>query len=562
MQIQQVGVSLIRDRQKLAELLRKCSQSLLYDEAKQVHGALLRMGYESDLMINNDLIDTYGKCGRADKAHSLFDRMPKRNVVSWTALMCGYLQVGNAKDSLLLYNEMGYSDVRPNEYTLSTNIKACGILGAVESGKQIHSMSSKSGFEGYPVVGNSIIDMYLRCRRIDEAEKMFYSMPVTSLITWNVMIAGYALSEGTGAKSLHFLQEMQKQGEIPDEFTLSSTLKACRGLRAIQEGRQIHAYLIRRGYSILTHKILAGSLIDLYAQCGYLCEAQKVFSKMEAKSLISWNALMVGYARQGCFPEAISLFRQLRWSSIPVDSFILSSIINVFADFSMVELGKQMHCYTVKIPSDLDMSVANSILDMYLKCGFTDEAGKYFSKMLVKNVVSYTVMITGYGKHGLGKEAVQLLKKMQLENIEPDDVTYLAVLSACSHSGLVEESQECFTKLCNDYRVRPRVEHYACMVDALGRAGRLKEAKNLIEKMPLRPNVGIWQTLLNACRLHKNAEIGREVGDILLRLDGDNLVNYVLISNMLADIGCWRECERLRGLVKAKGLKKEAGRSW
>ncbi|KAL0330768.1 UNVERIFIED_CONTAM: putative pentatricopeptide repeat-containing protein [Sesamum angustifolium] len=511
-------------------------KSLSYDEAKQVHGALLRMGYESDLMINNDLIDTYGKCGRAEKAHSLFDRMPERNVVSWTALMCGYLQVGNAKESLLLYNEMGYSDVRPNEYTLSTNIKACGILGAVESVKQIHSISSKSGFEGYPVVGNSIIDMYLRCRRIDEAEKMFYSMPVRSLITWNVMIAGYALSEGMGGKSLHFLQEMQKQGELPDEFTLSSTLKACRGLRAIQEGRQIHAYLIRRGYSISAHKILAGSLIDLYAQCGYLREAQKVFSKMEAKSLISWTALMVGYARRGCFPEAISLFRQLRWSSIPVDSFVLSSIINVFADFSMVEPGKQMHCYTIKIPSDLDMSVANSILDMYLKCG--------------------------YGKHGLGKEAVQLFRKMQLENIEPDDVTYLAVLSACSHSGLVEESQECFTKLCNDYRVRPRVEHYACMVDALGRAGRLKEAKNLIEKMPLRPNVGIWQTLLNACRLHKNAEMGREVGDILLRLDGDNLVNYVLISNMLADIGCWRECERLRGWVKAKGLKKEAGRSW
>ncbi|KAI3468254.1 hypothetical protein Pfo_024917 [Paulownia fortunei] len=560
--MQQVGISLMRGRQLLAEDLRKCSQNLLYDEGKQVHGAVFRIGYESDLMINNDLIEMYRKCGKMEKAHSVFDKMTERNVVSWAALMCGYLQVGNAKASLLLFNEMGYSNARPNEYTMSTNIKACGILGALESGKQIHAMCSKIGLEWYPVVGNSIIDMYFKCRRIDEAERMFNAMPVRSLITWNAMIAGYTLFEGMGDKALHFLKEMQGRGEMPDEFTFSSTLKACRDFGAIREGRQIHAFLIRQGYSISAHKILAGALVDLYAQCGCLFEAREVFSKMEAKSLISWTALMVGYAQQGNLPEAMNLFRQLRGSSIPVDSFVLSSIINVFADFSMVELGKQIHSYTIKIPSNLDISVANSILDMYLKCGLTEDAEKLFSKMLVKNVVSYTVMITGYGKHGLGKEAVQLFKKMQLENIDPDLVTYLAVLSACSHSGLVEESQECFTRLCNDYRVKPRVEHYACMVDVLGRAGRLKEAKDLIEKMPLRPNVGIWQTLLNACRLHKNVKMGREVGDILLRLDGDNLVNYVLISNMFADIGYWRECERLRGLVKAKGLKKVAGCSW
>ncbi|KAK6119528.1 hypothetical protein DH2020_046729 [Rehmannia glutinosa] len=551
----------MRGRESLAEALKKCSQNLLYDEGKQVHGAVFRMGHESDLIINNSLIDMYGKSSRLEKAHYVFDNMPERNVVSWAALMCGYVHVGNPKASLLLLNEMGFSDVRPNEYILSTNMKACGILGALESGKQIHAMSSKSGLEWYPVVGNSIVDMYFKCRTTDEAQQMFDTMPVRSLITWNAMIAGYTLSEGMGKKSLHFLMEMQECGEKPDDFTFSSTLKACRSLKAIREGKQIHAFLIRHGYSISTHKILAGALVDLYAQCGCLLEAREVFDKMEAKSLISWASLMVGYAHQGNLPEAMNLFRQLRMSSVP-DSFVLSSIISVFADFAMVELGKQLHSYTIKIPSNLDVSVANSILDMYLKCGLTEEAEKLFSKMLVKNVVSYTVMITGYGKHGLGKKAVQLFGKLQMEKIEPDLVTYLAVLSACSHSGLVEESQECFTRLCNDKQVKPRVEHYACMVDVLGRAGRLKEAKDIIEKMPVRPNVGIWQTLLNACRLHKNVEMGREVGDILLRLDGDNLVNYVLILNMFADVGYWKECERLRGLVKAKGLKKEAGCSW
>ncbi|PIN09656.1 hypothetical protein CDL12_17755 [Handroanthus impetiginosus] len=559
---QHVGISSSRGRQLLAETLRKCSQNLSYDEGKQAHGAVLRLGYESDLMINVDLIDMYGKCGRVDKAHYVFDKMPLRDVVSWTALMCGYMQIGNAKASLLLFNEMGSSEVRPNEYTISTNIKACGILGDLGSGKQIHSMCSKTGLDWYPVVGNSIINMYMQCRRVEEAERVFHTLPVQCLISWNVMIAGYTLFEDMCDKSLHLFRKMQEQGETPDDFTFSSTLKACRMLGALQEGRQIHAFLIRKGQSISAHKILSGALVDLYAQFGHLFEARKVFSEMQMKSLKSWAALMAGYARKGDLPEAMNLFRQLRRSIIHVDTFVLSSIISVFADFAMVELGKQIHSYSIKIPSNLDISVANSILDMYLKCGLTEEAEKLFSKMIAKDVFSYTVMITGYGHHGLGKKAIQLFKKMEMENIKPDSVTYLAVLSACSHSGLVEESQECFTRLCNDHRVKPRVEHYACMVDVLGRAGRLTEAKNILETMPVRANVGIWQTLFNACRLHKNVEMGREVGQILLRLDGENLVNYVLVSNMFADVGCWRECERLRALVKVKGLNKEAGCSW
>ncbi|KAK4487710.1 hypothetical protein RD792_005628 [Penstemon davidsonii] len=552
----------MRDRQQLAELLRKCSQNLLYDEGKEAHGAILRMGYDSHSMITNDLIYMYAKCGRTESARTVFDKMPERNVVSWTSLMSGYLQVGNARASLLLFKEMGYSDVRPNEYTLSTNIKACGMSCALETGKQIHLVSCKSGHEWYPVVGNSIMDMYLKCRRVDEAEQMFRAMPVKSLITWNVLIAGYALNDHTSAKSLHLLKEMQTKEEMPDDFTFSSTLKACRGLGAIQEGMQIHAFLLRRGYPISSHKVLSGALIDLYAQSGCLLKARNVFTQMKVKSVISWTALITGHIRKGNVTEAMELFRELRSGSYPLDSFVLSSIISVFADFSMVDLGKQMHSFTIKIPFRLDTSVSNSILDMYLKCGLTKDAEKFFAKMEVKNVVSYTVMITGYGKHGLGKEAVQLFKKMLDEDIEPDEVTYLALLSACSHSGLVEESQEWFSKLCSNEKLRPRVEHYSCMVDVLGRAGRLEEAKKVIENMPVKDNVGIWQTLLNGCRVHKNVEMGREVGEILLRLDGENLVNYVFISNLFADVGLWKECERLRGMVKAKGLKKAAGLSW
>jgi pentatricopeptide repeat protein len=549
------------ERQRFANLLRNCSKNFLLEQGLQGHGAVVKMGLGLDLMLNNDLIDMYGKCGRIDLACAVFDRMLERNVVSWTSLMCGYLQNGNANGTLSLFRKMGSSGIKPNEFTFSTNLKASWILGIPENGMQIHSVCTKTGFQWVPAVANSIIDMYSRCGRISEAAQMFDSMPVRNLITWNAMIAGYAL-ERSGDRALLLFHKMQEQGEIPDEFTYTSTLKACSSLGAMQEGTQIHASLIARGFPFSVQTTIAGALVDLYVKCSDLIKARRVFDQIEEKNVISWSSLILGYAQEGDLLEAMDLFRNLRESKHQVDGFVLSSLMGVFADFALVEQGKQIHAYTIKVPSGLDMSVANSLVDMYLKCGLTDEAERLFGEILVRNVISWTVMITGYGKHGLGKKAIHLFNKMQSDDIEPDGVTYLAVLSACSHSGLIEESQEYFSRLCSDPRIKPRVEHYACMVDLLGRAGRLKEAKNLIESMPLKPNVGIWQTLISACRVHGDLEMGREVGEILLRLDGDNPVNYVMMSNIFAEAGYWKDCERIRQTVKMKRLKKEAGRSW
>ncbi|KAJ4708008.1 Pentatricopeptide repeat-containing protein [Melia azedarach] len=556
-----VSFSVSNERQRLADSLRYCSKNLLLDYGVRVHGALVKMGFSLDLMLNNDLIDMYAKCGEINNASAVFDRMLERNVVSWTALMCGFLQNGNAKASLSLFCQMGSSNAKPNEFTFSTNIKASGVLSSAENGMQIHGMCVKSGFEWNPVVGNSIIDMYSKCGRITEAERMFDTMPAKSLITWNAMIAGHALA-GYSEKGLLLFRKIQEHREIPDEFTFTSMLKACSNLGSIGRGTQIHGFLIASGFPYSANTIIAGALVDFYVKCGCLLEAGKVFDQIKQKNVISWSSLILGYAQKENLAEAMELFRQLRKSSFQVDGYVLSSMVGVFADFALVEQGRQIHAYAVKNPSGLDVSVSNSVVDMYLKCGLIDEAAQLFKEMPVRNVVSWTVMITGYGKHGLGKEAVDVFKKMQLDNIEPDEVTYLAVLTACSHSGLIEESQEYFSRLCNDKRIKPRVEHYSCMVDSLGRAGRLEEAKNLIESMPLKPSIGIWQTLLSACRMHGDLELGREVGEILLRLDGDNPVNYVMMSNIHADAGYWNECERLRKLVKGKGLKKVAGRSW
>ncbi|KAF7827145.1 putative pentatricopeptide repeat-containing protein [Senna tora] len=551
----------MNERQLFTKLLKKCSKNYLLDRGKQVHGAVEIFGFGRDLVLNNDLVDMYAKCRRMDLACSVFDRMPERNVVSWTALMCGFLQNGDAKTSLSLFSKMGLSAVKPNEFTLSTNLKASGILGIAENGKQIHGVCAKSGYECVPVVSNSIIDMYSKCDRISEAARMFNVMPVKNLISWNAMIAGYTLKRN-GEEALKLFRMMQERGEAPDEYTYSSLLKACGCLGAVREGTQIHASLITQGFPYLVQSTVSGALVDLYVKCRNMVEARRVFNQIEQNNVISWNSLILGYAQEGNLPETMNLFQLLRESKHQVDGFLLSSLIGVFADFALVEQGKQMHAYTVKVPYGLEISVANSILDMYMKCGLTDEADALFREMPVRNVVSWTVMITGFGKHGIGKKAVDLFNEMQVDGIEPDSVSYLAVLSACSHSGLIKEGQEYFSSFCRNQHCKPQVEHYACVVDLLGRAGRLKEAMDLIEKMPLKPNVGIWQTLLSACRMHGDVEMGKHVGDILLRLDGNNPVNYVMMSNIYADAGYWKESENIRYVVKRKGLKKEAGCSW
>ncbi|XP_065851414.1 putative pentatricopeptide repeat-containing protein At3g15130 [Euphorbia lathyris] len=553
----------LSERQRLAELLRSCSKNVLLNQGVQLHGAVVKEGLGSDLMLSNDLIDMYGKCGRVYSAYKVFDRMPERNVVSWTALMCGLIQKGDANESLFLFSQMGLSGLKPNDYTFSTNLKACSMLNLPDIGMQIHNICVKTGFDMEIVVGNSIVDMYSKCGRIKEAAQMFDIMPVRNGISWNSMIAGY-VTAGFGKKAVVLFKKMIEDDEqVPDEFTLTSIFKACSVSGAIKEGTQIHAFLTINGFPYLSKPKVAGALIDQYAKCGKLCEAERVFDQVESKNVISSSALILGYAQEGNIAKAMELFRQIRESdNIEADVFLLSGMIGFFADFALVEQGKQMQAYTIKVPSGSDTSVCNSIVDMYMKCGVVDEAEKVFAEMSTRDVISWTVMITGYGKHGLGKEAICLFNKMKLDKIEPDYVTYLAILLACSHSGLVEQGQEYFSRLCNDTRIKAKVEHYACMVDILGRAGRLKEAKDVIETMPLKPNTGIWQTLLSGCRVKGELELGREIGEKLLKLDGNNPVNYVMLSNIYADAGKWEEYEQVRKRMKSKGLKKEAGRSW
>ncbi|KAL6651736.1 hypothetical protein ACP70R_010661 [Stipagrostis hirtigluma subsp. patula] len=551
-------------RKMIADLLRASAKSCALRGGVQLHAALTKLGFGSDTMLGNNLIDMYAKCGKLDMAGEVFDGMLERNVVSWTALMVGFLQHGKAEVCLRLLGEMRVSSeaAAPNEFTLSASLKACGVAGDTGAGVWIHGLCVRTGYEEHDVVANSLVLMYSKGGRVGDARRVFDGAAFRSLVSWNAMIAGYAHA-GHGGDALLVFREMQRRHEEqPDEFTFASLLKACSGLGAARQGAQVHAAMAARGFSPASNAILAGALVDLYIKCRCLPAAMQVFDRLERKNAIQWTTVVVGHAQEGQLKEAMELFRRFWSSGVRADAHVLSSVVGIFADFALIEQGRQVHCYTIKNPHGLDVSVANSIVDMYLKCGLTDEAERRFREMPARNVVSWTAMINGLGKHGHGREAIDMFEEMRAEGVEPDEVAYLALLSACSHAGLVEECRAYFSRIRQDRRVRPRAEHYACIVDLLGRAGELREARDLILTMPMEPTVGIWQTLLSACRVHKNVAVGREAGDVLLAIDGDNPVNYVMLSNIFAEAGEWRECQKVRDAMRRKGLKKQGGCSW
>ncbi|KAK3143297.1 hypothetical protein QOZ80_4AG0298630 [Eleusine coracana subsp. coracana] len=563
-------------RKMIADLLRASAKCSGLRGGVQLHGTVMKLGFGSDTMLSNNLIDMYAKCGKLEMAGEVFDGMPERNVVSWTALMVGFLQHGKDRECLRLLGEMwASSEAAPNEYTLSASLKACCVVGDTSAGVGIHGVCVRTGYDEHHVVANSLVLLYSKGGRIGDARRVFDgALSSRNLVTWNAMISGYAHA-GHGRDALLVFREMQQrrrrhEEEQPDEFTFASLLKACSGLGAARQGAQVHAAMTARGFSFSAassnNAILAGALVDLYVKCRRLPVAMQVFDRLERRNAVQWTTVVVGHAQEGQLKEAMALFRRFWSSGVRADAHVLSSVVGVLADFALIEQGKQVHCYAVKQQNPLDVSVANSLVDMYLKCGLPEEAQRLFGEMPspVKNVVSWTTMINGLGKHGLGHEAIDMFEEMRAQGVEPDEVAYLALLSACSHAGLVQECRLYFSRIREERRrrVRPKAEHYACMVDLLGRAGELREARDLILTMPMEPTVGIWQTLLSACRVHKDVAVGREAGEVLLAMDGDNPVNYVMVSNMLAEAGEWRQCHEVRDAMRKKGLKKQGGCSW
>ncbi|GMH31580.1 hypothetical protein Nepgr_033424 [Nepenthes gracilis] len=526
-----------------------------------IHCLAVKLGLHLELNVNNALLDMYAKCGFSSEAQNVFEKIDNKNVVSWNSMIGNYSKEGDASKTFDLLRKMQLdgSETMVDEVTILNVLPACSEKSRLLSLKELHGYSIRHAFDYDELINNAFIAAYAKCGSLCSGESVFRLMEIKTVNSWNAIIGGHA-QNGDPSKSLELYVEMTSSGLFPDYFCIGSLLLACTNLRLQQSGKEIHAFVLRNRLEI--DSFISVSLISFYSSCGELHSARALFDRMEIKNLVSWNAIIAGYSQNELPEEALDVFRQMLSDGNRPYEIAVTGLLGACSQLSALRLGRETHCFALKAQLTDDPFVASSIIDMYAKCGCIERSRRVFDSMKQRDVASWTIMIAGYGIHGHGKEAIQLFEEMKRSAFKPDRFTFVSILMACSHAGLIEEGLEYFTEMHPLYGAQPKLEHYACIVDMLGRAGRLNQALRVVYKMPVEPDAKIWSSLISACRIHHQFSLGRKMAKKLLELEPYSAENYVIVSNLLAQSGKWDEVRSVREKMKAMGLQKDVGCSW
>lgn len=407
-------------------------------------------------------------------------------------------------------------------------------------------------------LATKLVNFYSVCDSLRNAHLLFDRIPKSNLFLWNVLIRGYAWN-GPYEAAISLYHQMLEYGLAPDNFTFPFVLKACSALSAIEEGRNIHEHAIRTGWE--TDVFVGAALIDMYAKCGCVRSAREVFDKIEERDAVLWNSMLAAYSQNGHPDESLALCSEMALAGLRPTEATLVTVISASADIAALPQGKELHGFSWKHGFESNDKVKTALVDMYAKCGSVKVARNLFEQLKEKRVVSWNAIITGYAMHGHANEALDLFEEMKEKSL-PDHITFVGVLAACSHGGLLDEGWIFFESMVRDYRIVPTIQHYTCMVDLLGHCGRLDEAYNLIMQMRAMPDSGVWGALLNSCKIHGNVELGEVALEKLIELDPDDSGNYVILSNIYAQAGKWEGVARLRKLMIDRGIKKGTAYSW
>ncbi|KAL4202435.1 hypothetical protein AMTRI_Chr02g263690 [Amborella trichopoda] len=591
------------------------------EDLKCAHHVFDRMP-QRDVVARTTLLAAHARSGALAVAHQIFDEMPTRDAVAYNAMISAYGHHGKFREALSLFRAMlEQGKPRPDGFTFTAALSACAGLEDQNLSSQVHCLALKAGLAHVTSVSNALISVYVKSGELGLASKMFTELlkrdeiTWTTMITgfvrigdlegarrvfevmrdrfdvaWNAMIAGYA-QHGLCMEALDLFRDMFGKDIMLDEFTYTSLLSACANIGLVRTGMEAHAYIVHREAEISLP--VWNAIISLYAKCGRMEVAMRVFDAMREKDLVSWNAVVSGYATLGMITEAREIFEkmiernELTWTvmisgsaqhgqgeeglrlfnrmrhedSRPCD-FAFAGALTACASLGTLRHGAQLHAQLIQLGLDASVSAGNALMTMYARCGAVESAERAFRVMPTPDAVSWNAMIAALGQHGRGSEAIMLFERMLVAGYKPDRVTFLTVLSSCSHSGLVNEGCKYFDLMDRAYGIKPGPDHYARLVDLLGRAGRLQEAKQTVETMPFYPDACIWEALLAGCRNHGDMELGLMAAERLFELRPRHDGTYVLLSNMYASIGKWEGVAKVRKTMKDMGVKKEPGCSW
>ena len=515
------------------------------------------MGFGSNVYLCNALVDMYVRFGCLSSARQVFDEMPGRDVVSWTSLMSGYVQVGNVSESSRLFNEMRWASAEPSSVTLAVILRVCGIKKDGEGVRQVYCFAIKRGYESYELVQNSILTTFSKVGCFVDVEKLFSSIPKSSIVSWNILMSGYAL-RGSPSKVIGCFETLMCELE-PTHETLTLVISAFAKLRNLLQGQKLHGLAVKSGQIDM---VLEASLVDFYAKCGELALSVLLFEDVKTKNNSVWSVMIWGFIQNGQFTDAISLFRSMQDFGYELTADTLRGLVLACTELGALLFGKSVHGYLMRniFCDNFNLeTLGTSILNMYAKCGNIVLAHRCFDRMAHKDVVAWSSMIEGYAIHGFGSKALELFYQMQAEGMKPNSITFLSLLSACSHSGLMIEGCEVFNSMSRKFGVQPELYHYTCMVDLLGRCGKLYEALEVINNMNSKPDARIWGALLASSRIHSDNMLGNYAAQMLFNLEPDNVGYHVVLSNIQVSEGKWDNAERIRKDMKKQDFIKKPG---
>ncbi|RVX11147.1 Pentatricopeptide repeat-containing protein [Vitis vinifera] len=525
---------------------------------KQIQTQILRTGFHQ----SGDTLNKFMVCctdpsiGNLHYAERIFNYIDIPGLFIYNLVIKAFTKNGSFRKAVLLFRQLREEGLSPDNFTYPFVFKAIGCLGEVREGEKVYGFVVKSGLEFDTYVCNSLMDMYAEVGRVQNLRQVFEEMPQRDVVSWNVLISGYVKCRRY-EDAVDVFRRMQQQSSLrPNEATVVSTLSACIALKMLELGKEIHRYVREQlGFTIK----IGNALVDMYCN---LMKPENSSREVQSEMLFFGPAMINGYVQFNRFDDAVALFREMQIKRVSPDRFTLVALLTGCAQLGTLEQGKWIHGYIDENKIMIDAVVGTALIEMYAKCGFIEKSLEIFNGLKEKDTASWTSIICGLAMNGKTSKALELFAEMVQTGVKPDDITFIGVLSACSHGGLVEEGRKHFRSMTAVYQIEPKLEHYGCLIDLLGRAGQLDEAEELIEKSPNVNNeviVPLYGALLSACRTHGNVEMGERVAKRLVGIESGDSSVHTLLANIYASADRWEDVTKVRRKMKDLGVKKVPG---
>ncbi|KAJ9139607.1 hypothetical protein P3X46_030325 [Hevea brasiliensis] len=544
----------------LSTLLSGCGSLDNLKWGRGIHSLVVKFGLDTNICTCNTLIGIYSGAGESEQAELVFQRMAERDLISWNSMMACYAQYGKCLDALKIFGRIFNKSKVANFVSFTSALAACSDPEFITEGKILHALVILTGLHENLIVGNALVSLYTKSGMMVAAKKVFQTMPRRDEVTWNALIGGHVDNEEPDEAVKAF--KLMREESIPANYiTIANVLGACLSPNdLLKHGMPIHAIIVLTGLE--SDHYVQNSLITMYAKCGDLNSSNQIFNRLTNKNAVAWNAIMAANAHHGQVEEALKFLVEMRRAGVDLDQFGFSECLAATATLAILEEGQQLQSLAIKLGLDSDPFVANATMDMYAKCGEIDDVLRIIPQPLERSRLSWNIMISSFARHGFFEKAKETFNEMMKLGVKPDHVTFVSLLSACSHGGLVEEGLAYYHSMIKEFGIPAGIKHCVCVVDLLGRSGRLSEAETFIKEMPVPPTDLVWRSLLAACKIHGNLEIGRKAAENLFKLDPSDDSAYVLYSNVCASTGRWEDVETLRSQMGSNNIKKKPACSW